>query len=421
VGRPRPSHVAAHVAALPRSGIREFFELVRSAGSGPDEQGRRLISLAIGEPDFDAPWHVREAAIWSLEQGRTGYTPNLGLLPLRAAIADHVETETGVRYDPETEILVTVGVSQGLDLALRALVEPGDEVLYHEPCYVSYAPSVVLVHGVPVAVPTNLSSGFALDPDAVRRAVTPRTRVLLLNFPCNPTGATLGEDAVRELARVADEHDLAVVSDEIYGELTYDEPMRSIVSVPGMRERTILARGFSKSFAMTGFRVGYACAPRPLLDALNKIHQYAMLCAPATAQEAALDALRHGRAARLAMREQFRLRRNYLVRSLCELGLSCHKPDGAFYVFPRVAGTGLSSREFALRLLREQRVAVVPGPAFGPSGEGFVRCAYAASLPQLEEAAGRIGELLRGLRQGRRQSTQRKARQPTTRPRRAKR
>ncbi len=393
----RPDHVAAHVAALPRSGIREFFELVRSAGSGPDERGRRLLSLAIGEPDFDAPWHVREAAIWSLEQGRTGYTANLGLLPLRAAIADHVELETGVRYDPEGEILVTVGVSQGLDLALRALIEPGDEVLYHEPCYVSYAPSVALAHGVPVAVPTALSSGFALDPDAVRRVVTPRTRVLLLNFPCNPTGATLGEDAARGLARIAEERDLAVVADEIYAELTYDEPARSILSVPGMRERTILLRGFSKAFAMTGFRVGYACAPRGLLDALNKIHQYAMLCAPATAQEAALDALRHGRAARLAMREQFRLRRNYLVRSLCELGLSCHRPDGAFYVFPDIGSTGLSSREFAVRLLGEQRVAVVPGPAFGPSGEGFVRCAYAAGLPQLEEAVGRIGELVRSL------------------------
>lgn len=421
MGQPRPSHVAAHVAALPRSGIREFFELVRSAGSGPDEQGRRLISLAIGEPDFDAPWHVREASIWSLEQGRTGYTPNLGLLPLRAAIADHVETETGVRYDPETEVLVTVGVSQGLDLALRALVEPGDEVLYHEPCYVSYAPSVMLVHGVPVAVPTSAAAGFALDPDAVRRAVTPRSRVLLLNFPCNPTGATLDEDAARELARVADEHDLAVVSDEIYSELTYDEPARSIVSLPGMRERTILLRGFSKSFAMTGFRVGYACAPRPLLDALNKIHQYTMLCAPAVAQEAALDALRHGRSARLAMRDQFRLRRNFLVRSLCELGLSCHKPDGAFYVFPSIAATGLTSREFALRLLREQRVAVVPGPAFGPSGEGFVRCAYAASLPQLEEAAGRIGELLHGLGRGRGKAAPRNTGRSTTGRRRARR
>jgi len=396
--RPRPDRVAAHVAALPRSGIREFFDLVRSTGSGPDEQGRRLISLAIGEPDFDVPWHVREASIWALERGRTGYTPNLGLLPLRAAIADHVHDETGVRYDPETEVLVTVGVSEGLDLALRALVEPGDEVLFHEPCYVSYAPSVALVHGVPVGIPTSAGDGFTLDPAAVDRSVTAHARVLLLNFPCNPTGATLGEATAEELARLAERHDLAVVSDEIYGELTYDEPARSIVSRPGMRERTILLRGFSKAFAMTGYRIGYACGPRALIDAMNKIHQYSMLCAPAIAQAAALDALRHGRAGRLAMREQYRLRRNLLVRSLNELGLTCRKPDGAFYAFPSIAATGLSSRAFALRLLCEQHVAVVPGDAFGPSGEGHVRCAYAASLPQLEEALQRIAQLLATLR-----------------------
>jgi aminotransferase len=371
---------------------------VRSTGTGPDEHGRRLISLAIGEPDFDVPWHVREASIWALERGRTGYTPNLGLLPLRAAIAEHVFDETGVRYDPETEVLVTVGVSEGLDLALRALVEPGDEVLFHEPCYVSYAPSVALVHGVPVGVPTSAGDGFALDPAAVDRRAGARARVLLLSFPCNPTGATLGEAAAEELARLAERRDLTVVSDEIYGELTYDEPARSIVSRPGMRERTILLRGFSKAFAMTGYRIGYACGPRELIDAMNKIHQYSMLCAPAIAQEAALDALRHGRAGRRAMREQYRLRRNLLVRSLNELGLACRRPDGAFYAFPSVAATGLSSREFALLLLREQRVAVVPGDAFGPSGAGHVRCAYAAGLPQLEEALQRIAALLATLR-----------------------
>jgi aminotransferase len=395
--RSRPGRVAAHVAALPRSGIREFFDLVRAAGSGPDEHGRRLISLAIGEPDFDTPWHVREAAIWALEKGRTGYTPNLGLLPLRAALSEHVETETGVRYDPEGEILVTVGVSEALDLALRAVIEPGDEVLYHEPCYVSYAPSIVLAHGVPIAVATSAKDGFALDPEAVERAITPRTRTLLLNFPSNPTGTTLRDEVGLALARICQKHDLTVLADEIYGELTYDEPARSFVSFPGMRERTILLRGFSKAFAMTGFRVGYACAPPSLLDAMNKIHQYSMLCASSIAQEAALEALRHGRAPRLSMRDEFRLRRNYLVRSLCELGLSCHRPDGAFYAFPSVSSTGLSSRDFAVRLLREQRVAVVPGPAFGPSGDGHVRCAYAAGLPQLEEAVHRIGELLKGL------------------------
>ena len=399
---PRPGRVAAHVAALPPSGIREFFDLVRLAGSGPDAQGRRLISLAIGEPDFDTPWHVREAAIWALEKGRTGYTPNLGILPLRAAIADHVETETGVRYDPEREVLVTVGVSEGLDLALRAVVEPGDEVLHQDPCYVSYAPSILLVHGVPAAVSTSAREGFALDPGAVARAITPRARTLLLNFPANPTGTTLGEDVGRELARLAERHDLTVIADEIYAELTYDEPCRSFVSFPGMRERTILLRGFSKPFAMTGFRVGYACGPAPLIDAMNRIHQYAILCAPVNAQEAALEALRHGRAARLGMREQFRLRRNYLVRSLNELGLSCHRPDGAFYAFPDVRPSGLPSRAFAKRLLEEQRVAVVPGGAFGPAGEGFVRCAYATGLPQLEEAVGRIRAFLADVKATRR-------------------
>jgi aminotransferase len=396
------SLVARHVAALPRSGIREFFELVRAAGSGPDEHGRRLISLAIGEPDFDAPWHVRESAIWSLEQGRTGYSPNLGLLPLRAAIADHVAEATGVRYDPADEVLVTVGVSQGLDLALRALVEPGDEVLFHEPCYVSYAPSVALVHGRPVAVRTSANNGFALDPDAVARACTPHTRVLLLNFPCNPTGAVLDAPTAAALARLARQRDLAVIADEIYAELTYDDAAQSILAQDGMRERTILLRGFSKTFAMTGFRVGYACAPRALLEALNRIHQYAMLCAPAPAQEAALEALRHGRAGRLAMRDQYRLRRNFVVRSFAELGIPCGRPAGAFYAFPSIASTGLSSREFATRLLREQRLAVVPGDAFGPSGEGFVRCAYAAGLPILEEAMGRIRNLLSDLRKTRR-------------------
>ncbi len=398
----RDSLVARHVAALPPSGIREFFELVRAAASGPDERGRHLISLAIGEPDFDAPWHVRESAIWSLEQGRTGYSPNLGLLPLRTAVADHVAAETGARYDPADEVLVTVGVSQGLDLALRALVEPGDEVLLHEPCYVSYAPSVALVHGRPVAVPTTARHNFALDPDAVARACTPHTRVLLLNFPCNPTGAVLDAPTAAALARLARRLDLAVVADEIYAELTYDEPPRSILAEDGMRERTVLLRGFSKTFAMTGFRVGYACAPRPLLDALNRIHQYAMLCAPAPAQEAALEALRHGRAARLAMRDQYRLRRNFVVRSFDELGLPCGRPAGAFYAFPSIASTGLSSREFAARLLREQRVAVVPGNAFGPSGEGHVRCAYAASLPLLEQAVDRIRAFLAGLHRSRR-------------------
>jgi len=392
------SHVARHVADLPRSGIREFFELVRSAGTGPDESGRRLISLAIGERDFDVPWHVREAAIWAIEKSRTGYTSNLGSLALREAISDHVFAETRVRYDPETEILVSVGVSEGLDLALRAVTEPGDEVLFHEPAYVSYAPSIALAHGTPVAVPTSAAAGFALDAAEVERRVTPRSRALLLNFPNNPTGAVLPRERAVAIARVAAERDLVVIADEIYAELTYDAPMVSFASIEGMRERTILLRGMSKAFAMTGFRVGYACAPAPLVDAMMKIHQYSMLCAPAVSQEAAVEALRHGRPAMESMREQYRLRRNFLIRGLNDLGLACHRPDGAFYAFPSVSSTGLSSREFAVRLLREQRVAVVPGTAFGPCGEGYVRCAYSVGLRAIEEAVERIAIFVKSLR-----------------------
>lgn len=386
--------VARHVAGLPPSGIREFFELVRAAGTGPDEAGRRLISLAIGEPDFDAPWHVREAAIWAIENGRTGYTPNLGLQRLREAIADHVLRETGVAYDPEREILVTVGVSQGLDLALRSLVEPGDEVLFLEPAYVSYGPSVLLAFGVPAPVETCGTGGFRVDAAAVEARVTDRSRVLLLNFPGNPTGTALGRGEGQALARIAETHDLIVISDEIYAELTYEGAPVSFVSIGAMRDRTILLRGLSKAFAMTGFRIGYACGPASLIEGMARIHQYAMLCAPSPSQEAAVDALRNGRVAMEAMREQFRLRRNYLVRSLNELGLPCHMPQGAFYAFPSIAPTGLTSREFATRLLVEQRVAVVPGSAFGRAGERYVRCAYAASLAALEEAVDRIAAFL---------------------------
>ncbi len=373
--------LADHVRAVPRSGIRDFFELVQKRGD--------VISLGIGEPDSSAPWGVREAAIYALEHGRTGYTSNLGSLKLRREIARYVEKIFGPSYDPETEVLVSVGVSEAIDLALRAVLNPGETVIYHEPCYVSYAPSIALVHAKGRAIHTRPENGFRLDPAEVARAAE-GAKVLLLNFPTNPTGAILSGRDLDALARVCVEKDLLVISDEIYAELTYEGRHESIVSRPGMRERTILLHGLSKAFAMTGFRIGYACAPAPLIEALMKIHQYAILCAPTPSQEAATEALKEAEVITEDARNTYRLRRDFLRRRLQEAGLPSIQPDGAFYLFVDVRGTGLSARNFAMRLLEEERVAVVPGEAFGPSGEGFVRCSYATSLDRLEAAAERI-------------------------------
>ncbi|MFM8788305.1 MAG: pyridoxal phosphate-dependent aminotransferase [Chthoniobacterales bacterium] len=375
--------IAAHVRDIPRSGIRDFFEIVQSMHD--------VISLGIGEPDFATPWHIREAALFSLEKGRTGYTSNLGLPKLREAIASYVARHFGIMYHAPSEVLVSVGVSEAIDIALRALVNPGDEVLYHEPCYVSYSPSVVLAHGTPVAVPVHEKDDFRLRADELEKRITPKSKVLLLNFPTNPTGATMPREALQEIAEVCIKHDLIVLSDEIYAELTYDGAEHvSIASLPGMRERTVFLHGLSKGWAMTGFRIGYACAPRPLIEAMMKIHQYAILCAPIMAQDAAIEALEHGEPAVAHMREKYELRRNFITSALNEMGLRCHLPKGAFYVFPEVRSTGLSSRDFAMRLLEEEKVAVVPGPAFGPSGEGFVRCSYATSLDQIKIAMERM-------------------------------
>jgi aminotransferase len=375
--------IAAHVRDIPRSGIRDFFEIVQSMHD--------VISLGIGEPDFATPWHIREAALFSLEKGRTGYTSNLGLPKLREAIASYVARHFGVMYHAPSEVLVSVGVSEAIDIALRALVNPGDEVLYHEPCYVSYSPSVVLAHGTPVAVPVHEKDDFRLRADELEKRITPKSKVLLLNFPTNPTGATMSRKALQEIADVCIKHDLIVLSDEIYAELTYDGAEHvSIASLPGMRERTVFLHGLSKGWAMTGFRIGYACAPRPLIEAMMKIHQYAILCAPIMAQDAAIEALEHGEPAVAHMREKYELRRNFIVSALNDMGLRCHLPKGAFYVFPEVRSTGLSSRDFAMRLLEEEKVAVVPGTAFGPSGEGFVRCSYATSLEQIKIAMERM-------------------------------
>ncbi len=378
-------HIAGHVRGIPRSGIRDFFEVVQTMSD--------VISLGIGEPDFDTPWHIREAAIYSLEKGRTGYTSNLGLPKLRSAIAEYVAKFFKVGYDAQTEVLVTVGVSEAIDLALRALLNPGDEVLYHEPCYVSYSPSIVLAHGVPVAVPTREEESFRLTAAALEEKLTDASKILVLNFPTNPTGATQSRAELEKIAALCVRHDLIVLSDEIYSELTYDGAGHvSIASLPGMRERTILLHGFSKAFAMTGFRIGYACAPAILTEAMMKIHQYSILCAQTTAQDAAIEALESGADDIVSMRREYETRRNFIVGSLNEMGFKCFKPLGAFYVFPNIGSAGLPSREFSLRLLHEKKVAVVPGTAFGPGGEGFVRCSYATSLDKIKIAMNRIRE-----------------------------
>ena len=384
--------LAEHVRAVPRSGIRDFFELVQKRGD--------VISLGIGEPDSSAPWGVREAAIYALEHGRTGYTSNLGSLKLRREISRYVGKVFGPAYDPDSEILVSVGVSEAIDLALRAVLNPGETVLYHEPCYVSYAPSIALAHAKGRAIHTRAENGFRLEAAEVAAAAT-GAKVLLLNFPTNPTGAVLAGAELDALAKVCVEKDLLVVSDEIYAELTYEGRHESIVSRPGMRERTILLHGLSKAFAMTGFRIGYACAPAPLIEAMMKIHQYAILCAPTPSQEAATEALKEADTIAEEARSTYRIRRDFLRRRLEEAGLPSVRPDGAFYLFVDVRGTGLSSREFALRLLEEEKVAVVPGDAFGPGGEGFVRCSYATSLERLEAAADRMQRFTARLGAGR--------------------
>ncbi len=380
-------HIATHVREIPKSGIREFFDIVA--------QEKEVISLGVGEPDFDTPWHIREAAIYSLEQGRTHYTSNLGLPELRSSICRYVHKHFGIAYDPRTEVIITVGVSEAIDLALRAVLNPGDEVLYHEPCYVSYGPSVNMAHGKAVPVPTRAEDNFRLTAEALKAHLTERSKVLMLNFPCNPTGATQTRAELEKIARLCIDHDLIVLTDEIYSELTYDSAEHvSIASLPGMRERCVFLHGFSKAFAMTGWRIGYACAPAILTDAMMKIHQYAILCANTTSQDAAIEALEHGAKSVDSMRREYELRRNYIVRAFNDLGLECLKPVGAFYIFPRITNTGLTSREFSLGLLEKKKVACVPGPAFGPSGEGFVRCCYATSLEQIKIAMERIAEFI---------------------------
>ncbi len=381
------SRIAKTVCDIPRSGIRDFFEIVSS------REG--VISLGIGEPDFVTPWHIREAAALALDRGVTSYTSNMGLLSLRRGISKYIEKKTGIAYNPEDEVLVTVGVSEGLDIAIRALIDPGDEVLYHEPSYVSYNPIIQFAYGKPVAVQTKKENGFRLTRAELEEKVTHKTKVLLLNYPNNPTGAALSKEEVEEIAAFAIEHDLIVLTDEIYDELTYDREHFSIISVPGMRERTIYLHGFSKAWAMTGFRMGFTCAPPELTDAMMKIHQYTMLCAPVLSQEASIEALKNADADIAYMKGEYKKRRNFIHSSFEEMGIPCIRPDGAFYAFADISQFGMTAHEFSLKLLDEENVACVPGTAFGACGEGFIRCSYATSLDEIKEAMVRIARFIK--------------------------
>jgi len=383
-------HLAGRAQALPPSPIRRFFDLVQAI---PD-----AISLSIGEPDFVTPWAAREAAIFSLERGGTHYTANRGTLELRREIAAYLARRFGLQYDPETEIVVTVGGSEALDLANRALLDPGDEVVVPEPCFVAYRPLVTLAGGVPVPVTTSVKDAFQLSAAQITPHLGPKTKAILLGYPNNPTGATLGVERAREIAEVACRHDLVVLSDEIYAELTYGGEHVPLAAQPGMRERTVLLSGFSKAFAMTGWRLGYAAGPEVIIDTMNKIHSYTIMCSSTMAQRAAVEALRSCDREVADMRRQYDWRRRVVLKRLNGMGLDCFEPRGAFYAFPSIASTGLTSTEFAERLLAEEKVAVVPGNAFGQCGEGYVRCSYATSLELIEEAMRRMAAFVSRVR-----------------------
>ena len=385
--------LAKRVIAVPPSGIRRFFDILATMTD--------VISLGVGEPDFDTPREIVEAGVESLREGRTHYTSNFGTIELRRALSAHLEELYGVHYDPGTEILVTVGASEAVDLALRATCDPGDEVILHEPSYVAYVPAIVFAGGTVVPVATRFEDDFALDPKAVEAAITPRTKALFLGYPANPTGAVLDDAVQDELARIARDHDLLVYSDEIYDRLAYGTYRhRAFSSLPGMRERTILMGGFSKAYAMTGWRVGWMCAPAPILEGLVKVHQYGIMSAPTVAQDAALAAIQGGEPAVAAMVAEYDRRRRLLVDGLNRIGLPTFEPRGAFYAFPQITSTGLSSDEFTERLLREEKVAVVSGNAFGPSGEGHVRMCYATAYEKVEEALVRIERFVARVRWG---------------------
>lgn len=370
------------ILTIQPSGIRKFFDIV--------SEMKDAISLGVGEPDFDTPWSIREEGIRALEKGKTHYTSNSGLKELRVEIGDFLNRKYGLKYDTDKEILITVGGSEAIDLAFRAMLNPQDEVIIPEPSYVSYLPCVVLADGVPVVIPLQEKNEFKLTKEELLDAITPNTKLLVLPFPNNPTGAVMSKEELLEIANVCIEKDIFVVSDEIYSELTYGKEHCSIASLPGMKERTIVINGFSKSHAMTGWRMGYACGPQLIMEQMLKIHQFAIMCAPTNSQHAAIEALRNGDCEVDKMREEYNRRRQFMLTRLRAMGLQCFEPFGAFYIFPNIAKFGMTSDEFATRFLKEEKVAVVPGTAFGASGEGFVRMSYASSLKNLKTAMDRL-------------------------------
>lgn len=386
----KKSYVSDMVQELKPSGIRKFFDL--AAGM------EGVVSLGVGEPDFVTPWHVREEAIRSLETGFTAYTPNAGLLELRQEIANYMTSRFDVHYDPEHEIIVTVGASSAIDIAMRTILNPGEEVIVVEPCFVSYVPTVELAGGKAVTVQALQENDFKILPSQLEAVVTERTKAIMLCSPNNPTGTMLNKQELEAIAQFAIEHDLLIIADEIYAELSYDEDYTSMGAIDNMRERTILINGFSKGFAMTGWRLGFVCAPREISEAMLKIFQYQLMCASTMSQYAAIEALRNGRPEVDMMVKSYRRRRNFIVESFNEMGLSCHNPGGAFYAFPSIKSTGLTSQEFAEQLLQQEKVAVVPGDVFGESGEGHIRCSYASSLEQLQEAVTRIKRFVDSLK-----------------------
>lgn len=374
---------------IPPSGIRKFFDIVYSM---PD-----CISLGVGEPDFTTPWRISDSGIFALKEGYTHYTSNKGLLELRELICTYLAKKYRVAYDPETQVIVTLGVSQGLDVALRSIINPGDEVIIFQPCYVSYSANIMMLHGVPVIVPMRYEDKFKINPDLLKKAITPKTKAILLNYPSNPTGSTISSETLKIIAALAMKHNLIVISDEIYSALSYDSPHHSISAIDGMKGRTILLNGFSKSHAMTGWRLGYIAGPEFLIGMMLKIHQYTALCAPSMSQYAAIEALKKGDREVEMMVEEYRKRRNFITSRFNEIGLPCLKPEGAFYVFPDISSTGLDSNEFAIQLIENNKVAVVPGIAFGLAGEHHIRCSYATSMQNIRESLDRIEAFVKSL------------------------
>jgi aminotransferase len=380
-------NTSQRVSQISPSGIRKFFDLIASMEG--------VISLGVGEPDFVTPWHVREAAIYSLEKGQTMYTSNSGMPELRQELSRYLKDSYNLSYDPDTELLITVGVSEALDLATRAILDPGDEVIMPDPHYVSYDACVILAEGKPIMIPTSEGNGFELSAADVEARVTDKTKAILIGYPANPTGAVMSKEKLIKIAEVAQRHQLLVISDEIYCRLVYGVKHTCFATLPGMKESTVLLGGFSKAYAMTGWRIGYAAASKEIIAAMTKIHQYTIMCAPTMAQVAAIEALKSGEPDVLEMVEDYNRRRLVMVKGLNDIGLPCFEPKGAFYTFPSIKGSGMTSEEFAEKLLREEKVAVVPGNAFGQCGEGYVRCCYATSLADIEEALSRIGRFVK--------------------------